>query len=94
MSSPASTSTAVLLVTLVITVGYATACALFPYRSCRSCRGVGRYRSALLGGIRLCRRCHGTGLTLRLGRQLYNAAAHTYRRHHRNSPRKRTGTND
>ena len=94
MNTPATSSAAVVLLILAITLGYAAACATYPYKPCRSCHGFGRFRSALLGGIRLCRRCRGTGLTLRFGRQLYNAAARTYRRHHRPKPRKRPGTDD
>jgi hypothetical protein len=68
-----------LLVTIAVTLGYVWSCAVYPYRLCRSCRGVGHFRSPVLRAIRLCRRCGGTGRTLRTGRRAYNAAARARR---------------
>lgn len=63
-----------LLVMIVVALGYAWSCAVYPYKACRSCRGGGDFRSPILRAIRLCRRCDGTGRTLRAGRRAYNAA--------------------
>ena len=68
-----------LLVMIVVALGYAWSCAVYPYKACRSCRGVGDFRSPLLRAIRLCRRCDGTGRTLRAGRRAYNAAVRARR---------------
>ena len=68
-----------LLVMIVVALGYAWSCAVYPYRPCRSCRGVGHFRSPFLRAIRLCRRCDGTGRTLRAGRRAYNAAVRARR---------------
>lgn len=68
-----------LLVMIVVTLGYFWSCAVYPYRPCRSCRGVGHFRSPILRAIRLCRRCAGTGRTLRAGRRAYNAAVRARR---------------
>jgi hypothetical protein len=68
-----------LLVMIAVAFGYAWSCAVYPYRPCRSCRGVGHFRSPILRAIRLCRRCTGTGRTLRAGRRAYNAAVRARR---------------
>lgn len=72
-----------LLVMIVVALGYAWSCGAYPYRPCRTCRGVGHFRSPFLRAIRLCRRCDGTGRTLRAGRRAYNAAARALRRSRR-----------
>jgi len=68
------------IVAILVTLGYAWSCAVFPYKSCRACQGYGKFRSSFLGGIRLCRVCRGTGLTLRTGRRIYNSLARTSRK--------------
>lgn len=68
-----------LLVMILVALGYAWSCGVYPYKACRSCRGVGHFRSPFLRAIRLCRRCNGTGRTLRAGRRAYNAAIHVHR---------------
>jgi hypothetical protein len=68
-----------LLVMSVVALGYAWSCAVYPYKACRSCRGGGDFRSPILRAIRLCRRCNGTGRTLRTGRRAYNAAVRARR---------------
>lgn len=68
-----------LLVVIVVALGYTWSCAVYPYRPCRSCRGGGHFRSPFLRAIRLCRRCDGTGRTLRAGRRAYNAAVRARR---------------
>ncbi|HKS48776.1 MAG TPA: hypothetical protein VJT49_27440 [Amycolatopsis sp.] len=78
--NPLDTLTAPLVLTLiVVTLGYTFSCAVYPYKPCRSCRGIGHFRSPFLHAIRLCRRCGGTGRTLRAGRRAYNAAVRTHR---------------
>ncbi|WP_285485587.1 hypothetical protein [Amycolatopsis taiwanensis] len=61
----------------LVALCYAWSCAVYPYKPCRSCRGIGYFRSPFLRAIRLCRRCGGTGRTLRAGRRAYNAAVRT-----------------
>ncbi|WP_409489522.1 hypothetical protein [Amycolatopsis sp. cmx-11-12] len=56
-----------------VALGYTWSCAVFPYKACRSCRGVGFFRSPVFRAIRLCRRCDGSGRTLRAGRRAYNS---------------------
>jgi DnaJ-class molecular chaperone len=63
-----------LLAAIVVALGYTWSCAVYPYRPCRSCHGVGHFRSPILRAIRLCRRCNGTGRTLRIGRRAYNTS--------------------
>lgn len=69
------------LLLLTLTLGYATLCAASPFGTCRRCKGrpLARRRPLTLGRIfgrrpyrRVCRRCHDTGIRLRLGRRLYN----------------------
>jgi hypothetical protein len=52
-SSPTS---ALVLLALIVTLGYALTCAVWPFRACRRCGGTGRLHGPLRG-IRLCRRC-------------------------------------
>jgi hypothetical protein len=75
---PDPTTTLVLL-TLIVTFGYALVCAVLPFHACRRCQGTGRLPGRLVG-LRPCRRCRGTGLRLRLGRRLLNEARDLYRR--------------
>ena len=60
------------LAVIIITVGYFVVCAIWPFRACRHCGGMGRLRGGF-GGIRICRRCKGAGLRLRWGRRIWNA---------------------
>jgi hypothetical protein len=66
------------LTMIIVTAGYLLLCWIWPFRACRHCRGVGRFMGPMRG-IRLCRRCDGTGLKLRAGRRLWNAGTKTYR---------------
>jgi hypothetical protein len=59
---------AFLLVAAGWTVGYIIACAVWPYRRCGRCRGVGRLHSPSGRAWRPCRRCGGEGHTVRAGR--------------------------
>jgi hypothetical protein len=47
--------------TALVLAGYALACALAPFGSCRGCHR----------GDPLCRACNGTGRRVRLGRRLW-----------------------
>ncbi|GIH27937.1 hypothetical protein Aph01nite_62470 [Acrocarpospora phusangensis] len=62
------------LAAIVWLLGYATACALFPFGKCRRCNGEGRHprRFALTKSSTWCRRCDTTGLRLRVGRRIWN----------------------
>ena len=66
---PAST---LILALLIVTLGYAIACACWPFTACRKCHGAGKSRSPSGRAWRYCRRCKGTGARLRTGRRLYN----------------------
>ncbi|MDT3396157.1 hypothetical protein RKE29_05795 [Streptomyces sp. B1866] len=68
---------------LLVTLGYATLCAVSPFGPCRKCRGFGQQVRTDRHGRprpgRACRRCRGTGKRIRLGRHLYNLARRTWR---------------
>jgi hypothetical protein len=68
---------------LFITLSYATVCAVSPFGNCRKCRGFGfQLRTNRRGKLKRgkhCRRCQGLGRRIRIGRWLYNRAAHLYR---------------
>ncbi|TCO47982.1 hypothetical protein [Actinocrispum wychmicini] len=74
---------------LLVTACYLFTCVFWPFKACRVCRGHGQFYG-LFRGIRLCGACDGTGLRLRFGRRLINAAGRLYRelnaanRNHRN----------
>ncbi|MEU8993448.1 hypothetical protein AB0C95_01275 [Streptomyces caniferus] len=63
--------------------GYAALCAIQPFGTCRTCRGIGyRLRYSRTGAPKPgkpCRRCRTHGKRLRIGRRLIN---HTRRLHH------------
>ena len=61
-----------LVISPFATLGYLGLCLVWPYRACRHCQGLGRFHGPF-HGIRLCGRCDGTGLRLRLGRRVWNA---------------------
>lgn len=73
MNTPNSLTLLLFLFLTFVALGYAWSCAVFPYKACRSCRGVGLFRSPVFRAIRLCRRCDGSGRTLRAGRRAYNS---------------------
>ncbi|MFF2074629.1 hypothetical protein ACFVXG_07720 [Kitasatospora sp. NPDC058162] len=58
---------------MLVTLCYAVLCAVSPFTTCRKCSGFG---ATAPGRLRrrpqACRRCHGSGLRLRLGRRLHN----------------------
>jgi hypothetical protein len=77
-----TTSTAGALLVL-ITTGYAIACAYRPFADCQLCRGSGRRRSPTRRtGPRCprCPRCRGTGIRLRTGRRLFDVVRAAHRR--------------
>ncbi len=61
------------LAAVAVVLGYPLTCVVFPYRAHRSCAGRGYYRGGLLGGIRPCAGCQGTGRVLRFGARLMDA---------------------
>jgi hypothetical protein len=63
---------------LLVTLGYLGTCFVWPFKACRVCQGHGQIVGPFRG-IRLCGYCAGTGLRLRLGRRLINAAGRLYR---------------
>jgi DnaJ-class molecular chaperone len=72
-------TTVLTLVLLVVTLGYSVTCAIWPFKACRRCAGTGRLRPRLMRVIRLCPRCRGTGLRIRLGRHAWNNARRLHR---------------
>lgn len=62
------------LAIFVALIGYAASCAVRPFAPCRICHNQPRTSRARRG----CRRCHGTGYRLRIGRRVYHHARRTY----------------
>lgn len=63
----------VAVATLLWAVYYGLACLIWPFRECRKCQGVGKFRARWGGrGWRRCPRCKGSGERLRLGRRVWN----------------------
>lgn len=52
-------------------VGYAAACAFWPFAACGRCKGAGKLRSPSGRAFRLCPRCKASGRRLRFGRRVY-----------------------
>ena len=59
----------------IVTLGYATVCAVSPFRSCRRCAGYGLRGAGRGLRSRACPRCNGTGIRIRFGRHLFNELA-------------------
>ncbi|NGO09297.1 hypothetical protein G5C60_17240 [Streptomyces sp. HC44] len=78
--TPALAASALLL---LLTLGYASLCAVSPFGNCRKCRGWGfamkTDRKGRMKRGKDCRRCHATGKRIRVGRWLYNRWARIYR---------------
>lgn len=77
-ATPAATdNTAVIgflfITALLLTLGYALGCWLWPFGACRRCKGSGKRRSPFSRAFGDCRRCDGTGRSLRIGRRILNA---------------------
>lgn len=62
----------VVLAVVVATPVYGVVCSLWPFTSCRKCKGSGRRRSPSGKNYGRCRRCKGGGERLRLGRRVMN----------------------
>jgi Zn finger protein HypA/HybF involved in hydrogenase expression len=56
--------------------GYAVLCAVKPFAPCRRCSGAGAVER--FGKPRLCPRCRGRKLRLRVGRRAHNAWRRTH----------------
>ncbi|MFG2037325.1 hypothetical protein [Dactylosporangium sp. NPDC048998] len=67
------------LLAIAVTLGYAFACWIWPFKACPRCDGTGKRRSPSGRAFRLCRRCGGTGRRLRAGRWIYNHLSNTRR---------------
>jgi hypothetical protein len=68
---------------MLVTLGYSVKCWLSPFGDCRRCHGMGHgFKTNRKGQTKRgkdCRRCQATGKRIRVGRWIYNRAAHTYR---------------
>lgn len=68
---------------LLITLCYVSLCAGSPFGNCRKCRGFGFAMKTDRKGRpkrgKTCRRCHGHGKRIRMGRHLYNVWLGLYR---------------
>lgn len=59
------------LAAFVVAIGYAALCTASPFGWCRRCGGTGRRYSRVVRRLyRLCPRCDGTGLRVRVGRRI------------------------
>jgi DnaJ-class molecular chaperone len=78
--TPHLTPAITLILTLIaVTLGYAGACWIWPFKACPRCSGTGKKRSPSGRAFRRCRRCEGTGRRLRAGRWIYNQLARIHR---------------
>ena len=59
---------AALLILAGLAAGYYVLFKARPFKTCPSCKGYGS-KSSILGGIKPCRHCHGTGLRKRSQRR-------------------------
>lgn len=76
---------------LAITLGligwaasYALLCWARPFAPCRKCEGLGELERR--GKLRMCPRCHGVKLRLRVGRRAHNAWRRTHQAGTRPTP--------
>lgn len=76
LADPAST---LVIAAALLTLGYALACAAWPFAPCRRCKGTAKLRAPLGRAFRLCPTCRATGRRLRLGRRAYNHLSRLYR---------------
>ncbi|MGH3380747.1 MAG: hypothetical protein ACRDP6_39040 [Actinoallomurus sp.] len=81
-TATSSSAGPVLVFALVLGIGYATACLIWPFRACRHCHGTGRFLSPTGRAWRHCTHCAGTGAKLRLGRRAINYLRQTHDRDH------------
>ena len=61
------------LAAVLLTLGYALGCWIWPFGACRRCHGTGKRRSPFGRAFGLCRRCGGDGRRLRVGRRILNS---------------------
>lgn len=59
---------------LAVVFGYPLLCCASPFGRCCKCHGTGE-RTTRKGRARVCRRCKGARIRLRIGRRIYNAAS-------------------
>lgn len=52
--------------------GYAVACRIWPFASCRRCGGAGKFQSPSGRYWRHCGRCKGSGSRVRTGRRVWD----------------------
>nr|WP_308368054.1 hypothetical protein [Streptomyces sp. ISL-36] len=71
------------LLLLAVLAGYTLLCAVSPFGTCRTCRGLGHKvvldRKGRPKRAKPCRRCKGHGKRLRLGRRLHNHSRDIHR---------------
>jgi hypothetical protein len=60
-----------MLLALLAAVFYVIHNLIWPFRSCRNCQGLGRFRSPSGGSWRYCRTCGGRGAQVRTGRRIW-----------------------
>ena len=77
MTAQLVAASAPITIPLLITLGYAVACWIWPFKPCRRCDGNGKRRSPSGRAWRDCPRCRGGGGRLRAGRRIYNYLART-----------------
>ncbi|MFC5831657.1 hypothetical protein [Nonomuraea insulae] len=65
-------ASAVIIFILFFTFRYAIICWIRPFDTCRKCQGKRHLPNRIGRGTHDCRRCHATGLRLRIGRHLWN----------------------
>ncbi|MGW5359051.1 hypothetical protein [Actinopolymorpha pittospori] len=58
---------------------YLGSCLVHPYQDCPSCKGTSKHRGSVMGGLRLCHRCNGTGRVRRAGSILLGRGNRTAR---------------
>lgn len=75
-ASPTVPTTTLVLALVLGLLGYALACALFPYTTCSRCGGSGKHHSPTGTAWRTCSGCGGRGARLRLGRRLFGGNDH------------------
>jgi hypothetical protein len=64
----------IVIVVLALAGLYVGACSVWPYKSCRRCRGGGKIRSPFGNTWRRCTRCTGNGQRLRIGGRVLGRA--------------------
>lgn len=68
-----------ILTALLTTFSYLALVAVWPFKTCRRCRGTGKVRSPVGRAVRRCPRCAGSGLRLRAARRAWNHLTRLHR---------------